>query len=146
MEQKTINQNKLQTLLCIIALTLGVLVSAVLFSMSPVHASNGFVDSIPESHKSFTYFCSNTFELYNEKNANGFVYPYTTREEKPFFYQMAFILLLFKKVIIKIPDIFIALLMHISFLKNLFNYFIMLTMKEFINMILSILMLLVYIF
>lgn len=39
MERKTINQNKLQTLLCIIALTLGVLVSAVLFSMPPVHAS-----------------------------------------------------------------------------------------------------------
>lgn len=39
MEQKTINQNKLQTLLCIIALTLGVLVSAVLFCMPPVHAS-----------------------------------------------------------------------------------------------------------
>ena len=40
MEQKTINQNKLQTLLCIIALTLGVLVSAVLFSMPPVHAAS----------------------------------------------------------------------------------------------------------
>lgn len=39
MEQKTINQNKLQILLCIIALTLGVLVSAVLFSMPSVHAS-----------------------------------------------------------------------------------------------------------
>lgn len=39
MEQKTINQNKLQTLLCIIALALGVLVSAVLFSMPPVHAA-----------------------------------------------------------------------------------------------------------
>lgn len=38
MKQKTINQNKLLTLLCIIALTLGVLVSAVLFSMPPVHA------------------------------------------------------------------------------------------------------------
>lgn len=38
MEQITINQNNLQTLLCIIALTLGVLVSAVLFSMPPVHA------------------------------------------------------------------------------------------------------------
>ena len=38
MEQKKINQNKLQTLLCIIALTLGVLVSAVLFSVTPVHA------------------------------------------------------------------------------------------------------------
>lgn len=40
MEQKTINQNKLQTLLCVIALTLGVLVSAVLFSMLPVHAAD----------------------------------------------------------------------------------------------------------
>lgn len=39
MKQKTINQSKLQTILCIIALTLGVLVSAVLFSMSPVHAA-----------------------------------------------------------------------------------------------------------
>lgn len=39
MERKTINQNKLQTLLCIIALTLGVLVSAVLFSMPTVHAA-----------------------------------------------------------------------------------------------------------
>lgn len=38
MEKKTFNQNKLQTLLCIIALTFGILVSAVLFSMSPVHA------------------------------------------------------------------------------------------------------------
>lgn len=40
MKQKTINQNKLQTILCIIALTLGVLVSAVLFSMLPVHAAS----------------------------------------------------------------------------------------------------------
>lgn len=47
MEQKTINQNKLQTLLCIIALTLGVLVSAVLFSMPPVHA---------EEQQSYTYY------------------------------------------------------------------------------------------
>lgn len=39
MEQKTINQNKLQTILCIIALTFGVLVSAVLYSMPPVHAT-----------------------------------------------------------------------------------------------------------
>lgn len=39
MKQKIINQNKLQTILCIIALTLGVLVSAVLFSMPPVHAA-----------------------------------------------------------------------------------------------------------
>ena len=42
MEQKTINQNKLQTFLCIIALTLGVLVSAVLFSMPPVHAADSW--------------------------------------------------------------------------------------------------------
>lgn len=38
MKQKTIDQNKLQTILCIIALTLGVLVSAMLFSVTPVHA------------------------------------------------------------------------------------------------------------
>lgn len=43
MKQKTINQNKLQTILCVIALTLGVLVSAVLFSMPPVHASESWV-------------------------------------------------------------------------------------------------------
>lgn len=43
MEQKTINQNKLQTLLCIIALTLGALVSAVLFSMPPVHAAESAI-------------------------------------------------------------------------------------------------------
>ena len=40
MEQKTINQNKLQTILCVIALTLGILVSAVLFSVTPVHAAS----------------------------------------------------------------------------------------------------------
>lgn len=39
MEQKTINKNKLITILCAVALTLGVLVSAVLFSMPPVHAA-----------------------------------------------------------------------------------------------------------
>lgn len=43
MEQKTINQNKLQTLFCIIALTLGVLVSAVLFSVTPVHAEESAI-------------------------------------------------------------------------------------------------------
>lgn len=42
MEQKTFNQNKLQTLLCIIALSLGVLVSAVLFNMPPVHAAESW--------------------------------------------------------------------------------------------------------
>ena len=39
MKQETINKNKLITILCAVALTLGVLVSAVLFSMPPVHAS-----------------------------------------------------------------------------------------------------------
>lgn len=39
MKQKTINQNKLQTILCVIALTLSVLISAVLFCMFPVHAA-----------------------------------------------------------------------------------------------------------
>lgn len=63
MEQKTINQNKLQTLFCIIALTLGVLVSAVLFCMPPVHAA--------ESEKEFqyTFFYTtdrNKYELFVE--------------------------------------------------------------------------------
>lgn len=39
MKQETINKNKLLTILCAIALTLGVLVSAVLFSVTPVHAA-----------------------------------------------------------------------------------------------------------
>lgn len=39
MEQKTINKNKLITILCAVALTLGVLVSAVLFSVTPVYAA-----------------------------------------------------------------------------------------------------------
>lgn len=38
MKQETINKNKLITILCAVALTLGVLVSAVLFSVTPVHA------------------------------------------------------------------------------------------------------------
>ena len=43
MEQKTINKNKLITILCAVALTLGVLVSAVLFSMPPVHAADQWI-------------------------------------------------------------------------------------------------------
>ena len=50
MKQETINKNKLITILCAVALTLGVLVSAVLFSDTPVHA--GLVDSIPEGYNS----------------------------------------------------------------------------------------------
>lgn len=38
MKQETINKNKLLTILCAVALTLGVLVSAVLFSVTPVYA------------------------------------------------------------------------------------------------------------
>lgn len=38
MKKETINKNKLITILCAVAITLGVLVSAVLFSVAPVHA------------------------------------------------------------------------------------------------------------
>lgn len=64
MERKTINQNKLQTLLCIIALTLGVLVSAVLFSMPPVHA-----ETLPDKCASNPghYYSNITWESYNPK-------------------------------------------------------------------------------
>lgn len=40
MKQETINKNKLITILCAVALTLGVLVSAVLFNATPVHAAD----------------------------------------------------------------------------------------------------------
>lgn len=63
MEQKTINQNKLQTLLCIIAVTLGVLVSAVLFSMSPVHAEDNYY--ITESNASNDCIIRNTLAFTN---------------------------------------------------------------------------------
>lgn len=58
MEQKTINQNKLQTFLCIIALTLGVLVSAVLFSVTPVHAE--------ESVSCFVTSNSGTYDIHGQ--------------------------------------------------------------------------------
>lgn len=62
MKQKTINQNKLQTLLCIIALTFGVLVSAVLFSMIPVHAAeaNSFVLNTFKGDYKYSYSNTNT--------------------------------------------------------------------------------------
>lgn len=75
MKQKTINQNKLQTLLCIIALTLGVLVSAVLFSMPPVHAEEITVtpltmvvtteidDSWNDRYGTITYTIENNIDL-----------------------------------------------------------------------------------
>lgn len=64
MEQKTINQNKLQTILCIIALTLGVLVSAVLFSMPPVHAETLSDKCVSNPGH---YYSNITWESYNPK-------------------------------------------------------------------------------
>ena len=58
MKQKTINQNKLQTILCIMALTLGVLVSAVLFSVTPVHAE----ESVP----CFVTSNSGTYDIHGQ--------------------------------------------------------------------------------
>lgn len=65
MEQKTINQNKLQSILCIIALTFGVLVSAVLFSMPSVHA-----EILPDKCVSNPghYYSNITWETYNPKS------------------------------------------------------------------------------
>lgn len=63
MKQETINKNKLLTILCAIALTLGVLVSAVLFSVTPVHA--GLVDSIPEGYNSIEMSAYNKITLNN---------------------------------------------------------------------------------
>lgn len=69
MKKKIINQNKLQTILCVIALTLGVLVSAVLFSMPPVHAEvssswnlvpNAGTHSLTYVYSSQTYKYTNT--------------------------------------------------------------------------------------
>ena len=66
MEQKTINQNKLQTLLCIIALTLGVLVSAVLFSMPPVHAASSPTGSIiVETEGAVNDYCNRNIKVYS---------------------------------------------------------------------------------
>lgn len=74
MKQKTINQNKLLTILCIIALTLGVLVSAVLFSITPVHAEesvNGteifkYTNIATGSYtQTITYYISEPCEYYN---------------------------------------------------------------------------------
>ena len=67
MKQKTINQNKLQTLLCIIALTLGVLVSAVLFSMPPVHAATVTPTGniICEVEGAINGFCNQNLKVYS---------------------------------------------------------------------------------
>ena len=63
MKQETINKNKLITILCAVALTLGVLVSAVLFSVTPVHA--GLVDFIPEGYNSIEMSAYNKITLNN---------------------------------------------------------------------------------
>ena len=62
MKQETINKNKLLTILCAIALTLGVLVSAVLFSMIPVHAAeaNSFVLNTFKGDYKYSYSNTNT--------------------------------------------------------------------------------------
>lgn len=66
MEQKTINHNKFQTLLCIIALTLGVLVSAVLFSVTPVHAASSPVGSvIVEVEGAVNDYCNRNIKIYS---------------------------------------------------------------------------------
>lgn len=66
MKQKTINQNKLQTLLCIIALMLGVLVSAVLFSMPPVHAASSPTGSIiVETEGAVNDYCNRNIKVYS---------------------------------------------------------------------------------
>lgn len=66
MEQKTINHNKLQTLLCIIALTLGILVSAVLFSVTPVHAASSPVGSvIVEVEGAVNDYCNRNIKIYS---------------------------------------------------------------------------------
>lgn len=66
MEQKTINHNKLQTLLCIIALTLGVLVSAVLFSVTPVHAASSPTGSvIVEVEGAVNDYCNRNIKIYS---------------------------------------------------------------------------------
>lgn len=66
MEQKTINQNKLQTLLCIIALTLGILVSAVLFSVTPVHAASSPAGSvIVEVEGAVNDYCNRNIKIYS---------------------------------------------------------------------------------
>lgn len=62
MKQETINKNKLITILCAVALTLGVLVSAVLFSIIPVHAeeSNSFVLNTFKGDYKYSYSNTNT--------------------------------------------------------------------------------------
>ena len=66
MEQKTINKNKLITILCAVALTLGVLVSAVLFSVTPVHAASSPTGSvIVEVEGAVNDYCNRNIKIYS---------------------------------------------------------------------------------
>lgn len=66
MKQKTINKNKLLTILCAVALTLGVLVSAVLFSVTPVHAASSPTGSvIVEVEGAVNDYCNRNIKIYS---------------------------------------------------------------------------------
>lgn len=77
MKQETINKNKLITILCAVALTLGVLVSAVLFSMPPVHAATT-VSEVPEGYNAYVISASMTKDKYKGfNNVNDFPRTYS---------------------------------------------------------------------
>lgn len=66
MKQETINKNKLITILCAVALTLGVLVSAVLFSVTPVHAASSPTGSvIVEVEGAVNDYCNRNIKIYS---------------------------------------------------------------------------------
>lgn len=81
MKQETINKNKLLTILCAVALTLGVLVSAVLFSMPPAHAADTstygtriFRCTYDNGRSLYEYWSTNTNDLHFclfDDNMNG---------------------------------------------------------------------------
>lgn len=93
MEQKTINHNKLQTLLCIVALTLGVLVSAVLFCMLPVHAAEA-------KEYEYTVYYTNRdykFELYISADNPVYMLPYNKPRKFGFSWQQYYQFIALKK-------------------------------------------------
>ena len=66
MKQESINKNKLITILCAVALTLGVLVSAVLFSVTPVHAASSPTGSvIVEVEGAVNDYCNRNIKIYS---------------------------------------------------------------------------------
>lgn len=66
MKQETINKNKLLTIFCAVALTLGVLVSAVLFSVTPVHAASSPTGSvIVEVEGAVNDYCNRNIKIYS---------------------------------------------------------------------------------